>query len=42
MIKELGEELKEQFECLEKKYTEKYITFSVSIKKHIRMAMIRL
>ena len=34
MIKELAEELERQFECLGEN-TEKYITFSVPIKKRI-------
>ena len=45
MIKELAEEFEGEFECLGEN-TEKYITFSVPIKKQITkkkpMAMIRL
>ena len=45
VIKELAEEFEGEFECLGEN-TEKYITFSVPIKKEIkkkiRMAMIRL
>ena len=45
-IKELAEELEGEFYCLGE-YTEKYITFSVPIKKEIKkkkisMAMIKL
>ena len=45
IIKELAEEFEGQFECLGEN-TEKYVTFSVPIKKKItnieKMAMIRL
>ena len=41
IIKELAEEFEGEFECLDEN-TETYITFSVPIKKEIKMIMMKL